>query len=296
MTLDSLRWLGPLVLAVLASWFLDRSIAKRGLTPPGFVAPPEDPGALGPSFRRALAMAAIAFVFFIGIFAPLGLLGLEPATEIEIRVPQLFQLHILFVFALGIWYVLGFGPRSAGDAASRPGLADAWRSQFGLRKGGVLRELALGAGLGLAAWVAVLVVLVLVGSLVYLVGGEEALPESPPAAVVWIAALPLGVRFAVSLSAGVVEELFFRGFLQPRVGIGLSTGAFVLAHLSYEQPMMLVGITLLSIIFAAMVQWRQSIWAAIAAHAVFDGVQLLFVIPQLLDLLEPAASGLPPVS
>ena len=80
-------------------------------------------------------------------------------------------------------------------------------------------------------------------------GGEEALPKQPPALIPWIAALPVGVRLLISLSAGVVEEIFFRGFLQPRIGIFLSTVLFVLAHFSYGQPFMLVGITLLSLIY-----------------------------------------------
>jgi membrane protease YdiL (CAAX protease family) len=112
------------------------------------------------------------------------------------------------------------------------------------------------------------------------VGGERALPQ-PSAIVPWIAALPILVRVMVSLSAGFVEEIFFRGFLQPRIGIALSTAFFVLAHVSYGQPIMLVGITLLSLIFAALVRWRQTIWPAIAAHALFDGVQLLIIIPAL---------------
>jgi hypothetical protein len=62
----------------------------------------------------------------------------------------------------------------------------------------------------------------------------------------------------VSLSAGFVEEIFFRGFLQPRVGIALSTAFFVLAHVSYGQPLMLVGIALLSLIFGFLVRWRQT--------------------------------------
>ena len=45
---------------------------------------------------------------------------------------------------------------------------------------------------------------------------------------------------------------------------------------------MLVGVTLLSLTFAFIVRWRQSIWAAIVAHAVFDAIQLLFVIPWAL--------------
>jgi membrane protease YdiL (CAAX protease family) len=94
------------------------------------------------------------------------------------------------------------------------------------------------------------------------------------------------VRFLVSLSAGVVEESFFRGFLQPRVGILLSTACFTLAHLSYGQPFMLVGIALLSLIYGLLVKWRQNVWPAIAAHALFDGVQLLVIVPAALKMLQ----------
>ena len=49
---------------------------------------------------------------------------------------------------------------------------------------------------------------------------------------------------------------------------------------------MLVGITLLSLIYALLVRWRQNIWPAIAAHFLFDAVQLLFVIPSALKYME----------
>lgn len=98
----------------------------------------------------------------------------------------------------------------------------------------------------------------------------------------------MGVRLALSLSAGVVEETFFRGFLQPRVGIATSTILFVLAHMSYEQPFMLLGVSFLSILFAMLVRWRQNIWAAMTAHAVFDAIQLLFVIPNAMEMFQQA--------
>ena len=60
------------------------------------------------------------------------------------------------------------------------------------------------------------------------VGGESAVVAT--VAVVLIVGL-----------ASFAEELFFRGFLQPRVGIPFSTALFVLAHLSYEQPFMLLA-------------------------------------------------------
>ncbi len=104
--------------------------------------------------------------------------------------------------------------------------------------------------------------------------------------VMWMAGLPVVVRVAVSLSAGFFEETFFRGLLQPRVGILLSTAFFALAHLSYDQPFMLVGVTLLSVLFSWLLVWRQSIWAAIAAHSTFDLIQLLVVIPLVSGVLE----------
>jgi membrane protease YdiL (CAAX protease family) len=161
--------------------------------------------------------------------------------------------------------------------------------QLGLVAPSVPRELGLGVLLGIAAWVVVLSGMMAIGGILYAVGGDKALPKAPPAMVSWIAALPILIRMSISLSAGVVEEGFFRGFLQPRVGIVLSTCLFVLAHFSYGQPFMLIGITLLSLIYAYLVRWRQTIWPAIAAHALFDGVQLLVVIPGALKLMQTQA-------
>jgi membrane protease YdiL (CAAX protease family) len=160
-------------------------------------------------------------------------------------------------------------------------------AQFGfIPPTSVSREIGLGLLLGIGAWVAVLLALMAVAGVLWAVGGESAVPKSPPALVPFIAGLPIWVRFLVSLSAGVVEESFFRGFLQPRVGILLSTACFVLAHLSYGQPFMLVGIALLSLIYGWLVKWRQNLWPAMAAHALFDGVQLLVIVPAALKMLQ----------
>ena len=99
------------------------------------------------------------------------------------------------------------------------------------------------------------------------------------------------MRVALSLAAGFFEELFFRGLLQPRGGIALSTALFVLAHSSYEQPFMLVGLTFLSLVLAYLVRWRQTIWPAIVAHAAFDLFQLLVIIPTVLDLVPAGKPG-----
>ena len=180
------------------------------------------------------------------------------------------------------------GPAVPAAIPRAPSFGRVVAAQLGLlAPGRIPREVAIGLLLGACAWGAVLLALFAAAAAIWAVGGEKALPK-PSAIVPWIAALPVLVRVMVSLSAGFVEEIFFRGFLQPRIGIALSTGCFVLAHLSYGQPLMLLGITLLSLIYAFLVRWRQTIWPAIAAHALFDGIQLLFIIPAAMRFLGPS--------
>jgi membrane protease YdiL (CAAX protease family) len=303
-----------LALSLAGAFALDRLCAVRGLLPPGFRVP----------WRRLLASLVVAALLGVGVFAPLASLGLSLEPDLsQISTPQLFLLHALMVATLGIWFLLGFageagrpvpppviepipaapeGEGWAGDGlAAVPALVDPppppapprislgrqFAMQFGfIPRTSVSREIGLGVLLGIGAWVAVLLALMVVAGVLWAAGGESAVPKSPPALVPFIAALPIWVRFLVSLSAGVVEETFFRGFLQPRVGIALSTAFFAIAHLSYGQWFMLIGITLLSLIYGFLVKWRQNLWSAIAAHALFDGVQLLVVVPAALKMLQ----------
>jgi membrane protease YdiL (CAAX protease family) len=159
-------------------------------------------------------------------------------------------------------------------------------TQFGFVAPSIPRELGLGLLLGVIAWGAVLLGVIAVALLLYALGAGDALPKQPPALIPFIAGLPIGVKILISLSAGVVEEWFFRGFLQPRMGILLSTLLFALAHFSYGQPFMLVGVTLLSLVYGLLVKWRQNIWPSVAAHALFDGVQLLVIVPGVLHWMD----------
>jgi membrane protease YdiL (CAAX protease family) len=253
----------------------------------------------------------------------MALFGLEraPLSPDDVTTPRLFLLQGLLLLALVLWFLLGY----AGTV--RQGLPAAFARQFGLRvrnprgrrnflqaicrwqaklvfgpfvrdrrhRRGFWRgvwyvgEIILGLAAGVGGWVAVILLMLAVVAVVWALGGEELLPTEPPELIPWVAGLPLAVRAAIGLTAGVVEELFFRGFLQPRVGIALSSALFVLAHLSYDQPFMLVGIAALSLLFAALVRWRRNILPAIAAHAAFDLIQLLIVVPQVLKRLPEVA-------
>jgi hypothetical protein len=253
---------------------------RRGLEPAGFILRGVEPvERISPVLRRTLAFLIVASVLFLAVFQPLALIGAEqPELDLDAVSPlQLFVLHAILAVSLVLWGLLAY----SGTAEARD-----WPDRLRLRSERPLVELGIGVAVGVGAWVVVVVFLVVLSALLYALGAEELFSTEPPAMVMWIAGLPVLARLAVSLSAGVVEECFFRGFLQPRVGIALSTVFFVLAHLSYEQPLMLVGITLLSLVFAALVAWRGNVWAAVAAHATFDGVQLLFLIPLVRRLLE----------
>ncbi|MEO6193599.1 MAG: CPBP family intramembrane glutamic endopeptidase [Thermoanaerobaculia bacterium] len=315
-----LRAAAVLVPSLLAALLLDWMCAQRRLLPPGFRV----------LWRRVLAGLAVATLLAIGVFAPLGGLGMKASTPDldKVTTPQLFLLHVLMLATMGVWFLLGFAGEDARPPAapalpvepsplplseagvmntlvepplfpaepvepleaappppSRIPLGRQLRAQFGYLAPNVPREIGLGLLLGLGAWVAVLVALMVVAGAVWALYGENAVPKAPPAMIPFIAALPVLTRFMISLSAGFVEESFFRGFLQPRIGIFFSTTFFVLAHLSYGQPFMLIGIALLSLIYAFLVKWRQNLWPAIAAHALFDGVQLLVVVPLALRAL-----------
>ena len=288
--MQTLRAIGPPLLALMAVWLIDFSTRRRGLLPPAFQALPgaTPTDVVVARVRWVVAMTVLWLVMWVGVFLPLGSLGVEQELDFsQISQADLFLLHLLLVFCLVVWYVSGFVPTPPGTERR---LAR-WSVQLGFRTDSAGRELAIGLVIGVLAWLAVLGVLLGVGVVIWWLGGEELLPQEPPEMIPWIAGMPIAIRLLISLSAGVVEETFFRGFLQPRVGMWFSTLLFVLAHASYEQPLMLLGVTLLSLVYGGLVHWRQNIWAAIAAHTLFDAVQLLVVIPAALRILPGQTEG-----
>lgn len=300
---EVLRTIGPVVLALAAVLLFDHMTRRRGLDPPGFRV----------QLRRIAGTSLVAFSFYVGIFAALGSIGRQGEVDLSrLESWQLFALHALFALTIVGWWASGFfaafhqpaellpPERPAGDSASAPAAirppadapAPAWRSfaeQLGFATPNLSRELAVGAVAGFGAWLVVLCGVVLFAVALAAISGEELLPQAPPAVIPWLAAQPVLLRLGIAASAGLVEEAFFRGFLQPRIGIALSTLFFALAHLSYDQPIMLVGVTLLSLLYGLLTRWRQNIWPAIVAHFLFDAIQLLVVIPAVLELFQPGA-------
>ena len=276
-----MRVVAAVLFALAAAAMVDRLTARRGFDPPGFHAPS----------RRICAGLGLAFVFCLGVFYPAMTFDQAVEVDFEMVTPvQLFFSQILLLGWLLLWWQLGFATsRDIGAESDGQGSgvrAASWVDQLGLRARDIGTELSIGLAAGLVGWLAVLAAALLLGLLVAGVGGEGVLNQEPAEQIVWLVSLPVGLRLAVSLAAGVVEEIFFRGFLQPRIGISASTVLFVGAHLAYGEPFMLFGVTLLSLFYACLAAWRRSVWAAMTAHFLFDAVQLLVVIPAVLQVYE----------
>jgi hypothetical protein len=92
----------------------------------------------------------------------------------------------------------------------------------------------------------------------------------------------IGVRDALLLAvaSGLAEELFFRGALQPRVGLVLASLIFGAVHLVPRREMLpwtgfAVGAGLL---FGALFLWTGNVVAPVVAHIVVNAVNLPLLI------------------
>jgi membrane protease YdiL (CAAX protease family) len=193
--------------------------------------------------------------------------ALAPATSRDLsRVPfySLFLLHaILIVFLLGWWLLAG-----------RPPLGEFLNIRTERAGEAVMTGFAVGVG----GWI-----LTLAGALVIalILSGMGLIPKAPPPSpmIGWMAALPLWKKALIVLSAMTIEEFFFRGWLQKRVGLLISTLLFALAHAGLGQPLLLIGVTIISLIIGFTFYRTKNIVPGIIAHGVFDAVQLFVIIP-----------------
>ena len=98
----------------------------------------------------------------------------------------------------------------------------------------------------------------------------------------------LAIFVLLSCTAGFVEELTFRGYLQRQVGAltgNIYVGAIVSALVfgaghGYEGVRRMVLIFFFGLMFSALVLWRKNLRSAMIGHALFDAAQgvLLFFI------------------
>ena len=81
----------------------------------------------------------------------------------------------------------------------------------------------------MGGWIFTLSIALMIG-LILTASGLMPKNVQPSPMVAWLAALPLWKKAVIVLSAMTIEEAFFRGWLQKRIGVIASTALFALAH------------------------------------------------------------------
>ena len=218
-----------------------------------------------PALKIAAYLWLAIFMAFLCVLIVASAQAAPSARDLS-RVPfySLFTLHaILISFLLGWWLMAG-----------RPPLLEF----FNIQKENAGDAVLTGFAVGLGGWMLTLALALMIAVILQATGMLPKAPE-PSAMIAWIAALPLWKKGLIVLSAMTVEELFFRGWLQKRVGLVASTVLFALAHSGLGQPFLLIGVAIISLIIGTTFYRTKNLIPAIIAHGVFDAVQLFLIIP-----------------
>jgi membrane protease YdiL (CAAX protease family) len=229
--------------------------------------------------RRVAAIALLATVLLLTVAIPFagGLAGGQRETR-SLTLVSLFAVHAILVVFLFLYWAL---------SRHEPVL-----DFLKLRSARPAKDLASGFFIGITGWLVTILIMTSILGLWYLVNRhalQQVMPREANKTIVWIVSQPLAVRIAIVLSAMVVEELFFRSFLQTRVGPLAATLMFTAAHGVYGQPLGLIGIFAISAVLSAAYALYGNVLPCIVAHGVFDAIQMFVLIPFSLRQLGGGA-------
>jgi membrane protease YdiL (CAAX protease family) len=217
-----------------------------------------------------------AYVWLAGFLFTLAVLivgsALHPATAKELAIVpfySLFTLHaILIVFLVGWWLL-----------TSRPDLS----SFLNIQRSRPGEAVMTGFAVGIGGWIGTILMALAIALILNATGLIPKNQQLSPM-IGWMATLPLWKKAAIVFSAMTVEEAFFRGWLQKRVGLLASTALFALAHSGLGQPLLLIGVAIISLIIGFTFYRTKNLIPGIIAHGVFDAVQLFVVIPAVFKM------------
>lgn len=204
------------------------------------------------------------FLLLLGVLVANAASNPARASDLA-RTPfyALFSLHaILILFLVGWWL-----------ATSRPPLREFLNIQREHPGEAVLTGLAVGVG----GWIFTLVVALMIAMLLNAAGLIDNPQPSP--VIGFMAGMAAWKKAVLVLSAMTVEEAFFRAFLQKRIGLIASTTLFALAHFTLGQPLLLIGVAVISLVIGFTFYRTKNVLPGVVAHGVFDAVQLFVIIP-----------------
>lgn len=148
---------------------------------------------------------------------------------------------------------------------------EAARDRLGLRVGDPIR----GLGLALALVVGSFLLLGALAGALHLLGIQ---PPDNERALALGKALTIPSAIAVSASAALGEELFFRGWLQVKLGNLAQAGLFSLAHLSYLNLLEAVVTFGLGLAFGLARERTDSLLAPMLAHFGFNALTFVAIM------------------
>lgn len=177
---------------------------------------------------------------------------------------SLFALHaILIVFLIGWWFATG-----------RPRLTEYFNIQHGRNGEAVM----IGLAVGVAGWIFTLGMALMIALILRATGLMTEDPKPSPM-IGFMAAMAWWKKLLIVFSAMTVEEAFFRSWLQKRIGVIASTTLFALAHFTLGQPLLLIGVTVISLVIGFTFYRTKNVLPGVVAHGVFDAIQLFVIIP-----------------
>lgn len=176
---------------------------------------------------------------------------------------------IIFVLPaiLYVSFVHGAGPRGTLRA-------------MGIHSERLLRNILIGIG-------AAILFLFVMGLATQALQQVQELPENERAQAIGLG-VGLSGAFALAAASSFSEEVLFRGFLQPRIGMWGQAIVFGIAHISYVNVLEVVVVTLLALVFGYLYKRTGSLWAPIAAHFAFNFISVIAIV----CTSDPSACGL----
>ena len=211
------------------------------------------------------------FMLFIALLVTGSSLKTPTAKELA-ATPfyRLFALHAILIVFLIVWWLL----------SGRPRITD----YLNIRTEGTGEAVMTGFAVGFGGWLFTLAVALVIGLILAAAGLIPKNPQPSPM-IGYMAALPLWKKAVIVFSAMTVEEAFFRGWLQKRIGLLASTTLFAVAHSGLGQPLLLIGVFVISIIIGFTFYRTKNLIPGIIAHGVFDAIQLFVIIPVLFRMM-----------
>jgi membrane protease YdiL (CAAX protease family) len=231
--------------------------------------------------RFVSPVAKVAAYAWLGLFL-FGIALLVTGAALHTPTPKelaatpfyrLFALHWILIIFLLVWWLL----------TGRPNLLDFFNLRVKEPLDAIVKVLT-GLTAGFGGWLLTIILALLVGLILTATGVMPKNPQPSPM-IGYMARLALWKKIAIVFSAMTVEEAFFRGWLQKRVGLLASTILFAVAHSGLGQPLLLIGVFIISLIIGFTFYRTKNLIPCIIAHGVFDAIQLFVILPVVFKMM-----------